>query len=36
VGREADDELTMNVPIDAVPVLTYLQRDLAAGWRGNA
>jgi sulfide:quinone oxidoreductase len=36
VGRDADDDLTMNLPIDAVPVLTYLARDLAAGWRGSA
>jgi sulfide:quinone oxidoreductase len=26
--------LTTDVPLREVPVLTYLQRDLAAGWRG--
>src|SRR6185312_944021 len=29
-AREHD--LAIDLPIDAVPVLTYLQRDLAAGW----
>jgi pyruvate/2-oxoglutarate dehydrogenase complex dihydrolipoamide dehydrogenase (E3) component len=27
--------LAMHVPTTGVPVLTYLQRDLAAGWRGE-
>jgi sulfide:quinone oxidoreductase len=31
----ADDEgLTTTLPGEGIPVLTYLQRDLAAGWRG--
>jgi sulfide:quinone oxidoreductase len=29
-----DEGLTTHLPSDGVPVLTYLQRDLAAGWRG--
>jgi sulfide:quinone oxidoreductase len=29
-----DDGLTINLPLIGVPVLTYLQRDLEAGWRG--
>ena len=27
--------LTMHLPTEGVPVLTYLQKDLAAGWRGR-
>jgi hypothetical protein len=27
--------LTMHLPTAGVPVLTYLQKDLAAGWRGR-
>jgi hypothetical protein len=27
--------LAMHVPSTGVPVLTYLQKDLAAGWRGE-
>ena len=30
-----DDGLTTHLPTLGVPVLTYLQRDLQAGWRGN-
>jgi sulfide:quinone oxidoreductase len=30
-----DDGLTTHLPI-GLPVLTYLQRDLTAGWRGEA
>jgi len=35
--RLAADErgLTMHLPTTGVPVLTYLQEDLAAGWRGR-
>jgi sulfide:quinone oxidoreductase len=29
-----DEELTTHLPTGDIPVLTYLQRDLAAGWRG--
>ena len=27
--------LTMHLPTEGVPMLTYLQKDLAAGWRGR-
>lgn len=30
-----DDGLTTNLPAVGLPVLTYLQRDLSAGWRGH-
>jgi pyruvate/2-oxoglutarate dehydrogenase complex dihydrolipoamide dehydrogenase (E3) component len=30
-----DHRLTTHLPSDNVPVLTYLERDLAAGWRGH-
>jgi sulfide:quinone oxidoreductase len=32
---EDDDALTTHLPGVGLPVLTYLQRDLAAGWRGE-
>jgi sulfide:quinone oxidoreductase len=35
VARE-DEPLTTHLPIDAVPMLTYLQRDLAASSRGRS
>jgi pyruvate/2-oxoglutarate dehydrogenase complex dihydrolipoamide dehydrogenase (E3) component len=31
-----DDSLTTNLPAVGLPVLTYLERDLGAGWRGDA
>ena len=30
-----EDALTTHLPATRVPVLTYLQRDLSAGWRGH-
>ena len=30
-----EDALTTHLPATGVPVLTYLQRDLSAGWRGH-
>jgi sulfide:quinone oxidoreductase len=32
---EADDGLTTDLPALGLPVLTYLRRDLEAGWRGQ-
>jgi sulfide:quinone oxidoreductase len=32
--REAIGGHALDLPVSAVPVLTYLQRDLVAGWRG--
>jgi sulfide:quinone oxidoreductase len=32
---EGDDGLTTDLPALGLPVLTYLQRDLEAGWRGR-
>jgi sulfide:quinone oxidoreductase len=32
---DGDDALTTHLPPFGVPVLTYLHRDLAAGWRGD-
>jgi hypothetical protein len=31
----ADERLTTHLPSGRLPVLSYLQRDLAAGWRGD-
>jgi sulfide:quinone oxidoreductase len=36
LGCGEDEKLTTHLPRDGVPVLTYLERDLAAGWRGEA
>ena len=36
LGCGEDEQLSTHLPSDAVPVLTYLERDLAAGWRGEA
>ena len=33
---DGDEALTTHLPAFGVPVLTYLDRDLGAGWRGNA
>jgi hypothetical protein len=36
IGGIDDDNNTLDLPLTAgIPVLTYLQRDLAAGWRGH-
>jgi hypothetical protein len=31
----AEPGMTMHLPTQGVPALTYLQKDLAAGWRGR-
>ena len=31
----AEPGITMHLPTQGVPALTYLQKDLAAGWRGR-
>jgi sulfide:quinone oxidoreductase len=36
LGEGDSEELTTNLPTGATPVLTYLKRDLEAGWRGEA
>jgi sulfide:quinone oxidoreductase len=36
LGCGEDEELSTHLPGDGVPVLTYLERDFAAGWRGEA
>jgi sulfide:quinone oxidoreductase len=36
IGEGDDDALTTQLPAVGVPLLTYLERDLAVGWRGNA
>jgi sulfide:quinone oxidoreductase len=35
LGEGDSEELTTNLPMGATPVLTYLKRDLEAGWRGE-
>jgi sulfide:quinone oxidoreductase len=35
LGADDSEELTTHLPASGVPVLTYLQRDLEAGWRGE-
>jgi sulfide:quinone oxidoreductase len=35
LGGGDEHESTTGLPVVGVPVLTYLQRDLAAGWRGH-
>jgi sulfide:quinone oxidoreductase len=35
LGQGEDDALSTHVPSLRLPVLTYLQRDLEAGWRGQ-
>ena len=34
IGGSEHGDQALDLPVSAVPVLTYLQRDLAAGWRG--
>jgi hypothetical protein len=35
LGEGASEELTTHLPTGVTPVLTYLKRDLEAGWRGE-
>jgi hypothetical protein len=35
LAQEDQPGLTTGLPATGVPILTYLQRDLEAGWRGN-